>query len=226
MGGRLAAKGPVMKTFQLGDRMFTEEVFLAVIEEALIGAEILQKHEAIVNMKTGEVVFNTQVNLEESNKDSLMYADPCTNLEELVSRNQDLMEGIGKCDIIEHHIPTNGQVVHVRNRRLPVHQLKKVEEHIQEMLKEDIIEECASAFCSPILPLKKKDGSMRMAMDFRELNKVTIKDSFPMTRIDEILEAVAKAKIFSRIDLRKGYYQVPVAKEDRHKTAFQFKGKL
>lgn len=225
--GSLVTRGPVKKKFQLGDVQCEKEIFGANIKEALLGAEILKKHKAVFDLSTGDVVLIRSVEVErksESTEDSSQPAD--TKLEALIRRNKELIEGIGKCDIIEHRIPTNGKVVHVRNRRLPVHQLEKVAEHVREMLQDDIIEECVSKYCSPILPLKKKGGSMGMALDFPELNKVTRKDSFPMPRIDEILETVSRVHIFSRIDLKKRYYQVYVAREDKHKTVFQFMGKL
>jgi len=116
--------------------------------------------------------------------------------------------------------------VAIRNRRIPVAYIDRLAEHIRELWKEDIIEESYSEFCSPLIPVKKKDGSIRMALDLRKLNEITVKDSFPMPRIDEILEKVAKARVFSRLDLTKGYYQICVARKDRKKTAFQFQGKL
>ena len=67
---------------------------------------------------------------------------------------------------------------------------------------------------------------MRMAIDFRKLNEVTKKDNFPMPRIDEILDKVSNATVFSRLDLRKGYYQILMHDKDKEKTAFSFMGKL
>src|SRR5699024_8582773 len=78
----------------------------------------------------------------------------------------------------------------------------------------------------PLVIIKKKNGEIRMANDLRKLNDITKKDSYPMPRIDEIFERLSQAKVYSRIDLRKGYYQIMLREEDREKTAFAFNGRL
>ena len=88
------------------------------------------------------------------------------------------------------------------------------------MLDAEVIEPSTSAWTSSIIPVKKKDGSLRLCVDYCKLNAVTQEDRYPMPRIDELLEKLGKAKYISHIDLTKGYYQVPLAKHDREKTAF------
>ncbi|KAI4293455.1 hypothetical protein PAPHI01_2729, partial [Pancytospora philotis] len=81
-------------------------------------------------------------------------------------------------------------------------------------------------WCSRIVPVQKKDGSIRMCIDYRPLNKVTIRDAYPIPRIDEILDMLAKARIFSTLDATSGYYQLAMNEEDIPKTAFAWKGGL
>ena len=72
-----------------------------------------------------------------------------------------------------------------------------------------------------MLFVKKKDGSMRMCIDYRELNKVTIKNQYPLPRIDDLLDQLQGARVFSKVDLHLGYHQVRVKEEDIPKTAFR-----
>jgi len=99
---------------------------------------------------------------------------------------------------------------------------RKIEiEHINaKMLSEGIIQPSSSLFSSPMLFVKKKDGTWCFCTDYRVFNVVTIKDSFPMPTVDELLDELFGAQYFSKLDLRSGYHQILVSSEDRYKTTF------
>lgn len=92
--------------------------------------------------------------------------------------------------------------------------------HINQLLEAKIIRESCSPYASPIVLVRKKDGRLRLCVDYRLLNTKTRKDAFPLPRIEESLDALFGARWLSTIDLASGYNQVPVAEEDKPKTAF------
>ncbi len=128
---------------------------------------------------------------------------------------------LGCTDLISHEIPLLDDVpVRQRYRRIPPSEYEVVKDHINQLLGAQVIRESSSPYASPIVLVKKKDGSLHMCVDYRLLNGKTRKDAFPLPRIDESLDALTGARWFSTMDLASGYNQVPVAESDRPKTAF------
>ena len=128
---------------------------------------------------------------------------------------------LGRTSKVQHRIDTGGNPpIRQKARRIPAGQQTIYEEEMQKMRDLDIIEPSDSPWASPTVLVKKKDGTMRFCVDYRRLNDATVKDSYPLPNIEDTFDSLNGAKYFCALDLASGYWQVEVAPEDRHKTAF------
>lgn len=121
----------------------------------------------------------------------------------------------------EHRIETgSARPVHVPPRRMSLAERLEIQREVDEMLKAGVVEPSRSPWASPIVLVKKKDGTARFCVDYRALNAVTKKDVYPLPRLDDVLDRLGGSRYFSSLDLYRGFWQLPVAGEDREKTAF------
>lgn len=109
---------------------------------------------------------------------------------------------------------------HFKPRRLSFEQKKKVDGKIDELLKARIIKESCSPYASPIVLIPKKDNDFRLCVDYRKLNKNTIRDNFPLPVIDDLLDTLRNKTIFSILDLKSGFHQIKISSESTKYTAF------
>ena len=148
-----------------------------------------------------------------------------TQLANLLNEYKDVFakssSDLGRCDIIQHSINT-GTAFPVRQpaRRLPFGKRNVEQEEIMKMLDRGVIEPSNSPRSSPVVLVTKKDGSIRFCVDYRVLNSLTVKDAYPIPRVDECLDALSGSKWYSSMDLNSGFWQVGLKKEDQEKTAF------
>ena len=105
--------------------------------------------------------------------------------------------------------------------RMAPAELKELKEQLQGLLDSGFIRPSVSPWGAPVLFVKKKDGSMRLCIDYRELNRITVRNRYPLPRIDDLFDQLQGAKSFSKIDLRSGYHQLRVKEQDISKTAFR-----
>ena len=143
-------------------------------------------------------------------------------LKDLVRRYPDVFTDMpGETDVIQHQIRlTDDTPNRCKPYPLPYAMREELRNEVDTMLEMGVVRPSTSPYASPIVMVKKKDGSNRVCVDFRKLNKITEVDPEPMTTTEDLFRRLSGKKYLSKIDLTKGYWQIPVAPEDVHKTAF------
>lgn len=127
----------------------------------------------------------------------------------------------GRTNLVKHHIDTgNARPIKQPPRRLPFAKQQIEKEEIARMREQNVIRPSTSPWASPVVLVTKKDGTMRFCVDYRRLNDVTVKDAYPLPRVDDCLDSLAGAQWFSTMDLCSGYWQVEMEEESKPKTAF------
>ncbi|CAL1357428.1 unnamed protein product [Linum trigynum] len=149
-----------------------------------------------------------------------------TFLQPLLSQYSDIFDtptSLPPSRPFDHSIPLlpNTKPINIRPYRFPHHQKEVAEKLVAEMLKSEFIQGSHSPYASPVLLIGKKDGTWRFCVDYRELNAATIKDKFPIPHIEDLLDELQGAVLFSKLDLRAGYHQVRMHPADQFKTAFR-----
>ena len=128
---------------------------------------------------------------------------------------------MGRTSLVEHSIDTGShRPIRQALRRHPRAHLDEIDRQVDELLQNDFVEPAASPWASNVVLVRKKDGSFRLCVDYRRLNSVTYKDSYPLPHIDTCLGSMNGAVWFSTLDLRSGYHNIPIKESDRDKTAF------
>jgi len=162
-----------------------------------------------------ELFENNSANLEIAQRK--IFADFLNNFHDVFSG--EIMAG--NCDIVEHVINVkDSSPIKQVPRRIPIQMRKEVDKILEDMRTQGVIEESQSPWVSPAVMVRKKDGTLRFCVDYRKLNNVTVKDSYSLPIIDDILDQLSGNFWFSTLDLKSGYWQLKVRPKDKEKTAF------
>ena len=163
-----------------------------------------------------ETDVNSQINVPDEHRQVIMNLITC-NRDLFATEDTDL----GKTDTIKMEIDTgNHPPIKLKPYRTPLNNRKIVEEAVKDMLDAKIIRKSRSPWAFPVVIVEKKDKTKRFCIDFRKLNNITKKNSFPLPVIDDILAQLGKAKYFTALDLKSGYHQIEMDEKDKEKTAF------
>ncbi|XP_033758666.1 uncharacterized protein LOC117340982 [Pecten maximus] len=148
--------------------------------------------------------------------------DQRTQILELLEQHKDVLTDLpGRTSLATHDIVTTTSVpVRVKPYPTPLHTRETIKEEVDKMLAMDIIEPSDSEYSSPIVMIRKRDSTWRFCIDYRQLNKITVFDAEPMPSPDDLFAKLSQCKYFSKFDLSKGYWQVPLSPDAKKKSAF------
>ncbi|GFY18717.1 retrovirus-related Pol polyprotein from transposon 412 [Trichonephila clavipes] len=219
-GKKIDIHGKLKVKIKFGDATYQHAVYVADIADPFIlGLDFLKEHGFTLDFNKNELrSIHEEVTIFkiEHRSEPIRQKSSAERLfqefEDVFSRNS---SDIGHTTVTQHRIDTaDHPPIKQHPRRLPFAKQEEVGTLLREMQENDIIEPSSSPWASPIVLVRKKDGSTRFCVDYRKLNDVTKKDSYPLPRIDDTLDTLSGHKWFSTLDLKSGYWQVEIHPED------------
>lgn len=197
----------------------------------ILGADFCNKFELSLHFKnyTWQIPYQMSISAISESTDNTRQLDKNQSLQlELVKEKfKSLATGELGCAKGVVHVIDTQDAKPIKQRQYPLspYMQTKLHAEIDQMLKDQVIQESKSPWCSPLVLITKKNGEIRTCFDGRKLNFVTVRDSYPLPRTDCILNRLRNAKFLSSIDLKKAFWQIPLEESSRPKTAFCVPGK-
>lgn len=190
----------------------------------ILGINFIKKYPHILTQRLKPVRLDKSEKQNNQEKDKFLMQ---ISINDIINQNQDIFKDkitpTTLCTKIKHHIETGEHKPQRQyNGRIPIHLDKAVGEEINKLLEQGVIVKSKSEWCSRLVPIIKENGSIRLCVDYRHINNITDKETYPLPHISDILDKLSKAKIFSIIDATTGYYQIALSDTSREKTAFTY----
>lgn len=216
------------RTLDLGlRRPFRWQFVVADVMQPIIGADFLAHHGILPDLKNRRLVdertlLSTEARLTTGKQATVATIYEGCKVKELLRKYVEITRPTAlekTVHEVEHHIITNGPPAAERPRRLTPEKYTAAKREFEAMMEQGICRPSSSQWASPLHLVRKVDGEWRPCGDFRKLNSVTVSDKYPLPHIQDFTYHIAGCTVFTKIDLVKAYFQIPVAEEDRHKTA-------
>lgn len=228
-GSKINTYGSKTLALNLGLRRdFKWRFCIADVQRPILGADFLSHYGILVDLKNKRLLDSVTGLSHKGKLSSVFHLSICTTSPDspylkILAKYPELTRfapiSNNKIHQVEHHIITKGSPIAVTPRRLSPEKLKFAREDFNLMVEQGICRPSSSCWASPLHMVPKPDNTWRLCGDYRALNAVTIPDRYPLPHIQDFTSGLHGKYIFSKIDLVKAYYQVPVAEEDIPKTA-------
>ena len=227
-GSVIQTYGVVSMTLRFNGRSFPAQFILADVQRPLLGADFIRRHCLLVDLAQNRLIdastFSTY-RCRSTSSEQPVHIAPVSNdpYLHLLSQFPELTRPTFKetCPAhgVYHHIPTRGPPISSRPRRLRPEKLKIAKQEFLTMQDMGIVRKSRSQWSSPLHMVPKGQGAWRPCGDYRRLNLVSIPDRYPVPHIQDFTSALSGMNIFSKIDLIRGYHQIPVLPDHVEKTA-------
>ena len=232
----VSANGSTISTYgsrniclSFGGRTFSWPFILADVRKPLLGADFLAHHSLLVDVSNRRLVDEhycpLPIDVLEAEANLCAPYQPCKHdflfkeFPNVFRPELHQVPGLKPKHGVYHRIHTTGPPLHSRPRKLNPDKLRAAKHHFSEMEKMGLCKKAASPWASPLHLVPKTDGTLRPCGDYRRLNNVTIPDCYAPPAMVDVFASIHGAKVFSKLDLLKGYFQVPVHPDDVEKTA-------